>query len=263
MRGQAVEKIRGPKGSIVTLSIFHKDSTKKDDIKITRDIITVKSVEMKIQKAQCNDKECKEVTEGKTCSSNCIDYAYIRLSQFGDNTNQEWTNLISDFSNKIKSDDKIKGIVLDLRNNPGGYLSDAAFISSEFLDKGKIVVWEEQANLDRKAMYVERDGKLTNTEIIVLINKGSASASEIVAGALRDNGRAVLVGETTFGKGTIQTAEDLGSGAGLHITIAKWLTPDGTWVNEKGLSPDVVAALDEKNPDIDNQLEKAIFELIK
>ena len=98
---------------------------------------------------------------------------------------------------------------------------------------------------------------------MILINKGSASASEIVSGALRDNGRAKLVGETSFGKGTIQEARDLGNGAGLHITIAKWLTPNGTWINGKGLVPDISVSLDQKDQPRDSQLEKAIEELVK
>ena len=99
--------------------------------------------------------------------------------------------------------------------------------------------------------------------MVVLINKGSASASEIVAGAMRDYNRAKLIGETSFGKGTIQQAEDLGDGAGLHVTIAKWLTPKETWVHEKGLTPDISVALDEKNPSHDTQLERAVEELVK
>lgn len=260
---QAVEKIRGPKGTTVTLSIFHKDSTKKQEIKITRDIITIKSVEMKIRKAICNDNSCRVISDDEACSTNCVDFAYIRLSQFGDNTNQEWTSLISDFAAKIRTDKNIKGVVLNLRDNPGGYLSDAAFIASEFIEKGKVVVWEEQANQTRKAMYAERQGLLIDAKVVIFVNKGSASASEIVAGALRDNDRGKLVGETTFGKGTIQTAEDLGSGAGIHITIAKWLTPNGTWVNEKGLVPDVAVSFSEKDIDVDSQLEKAVFELLR
>jgi carboxyl-terminal processing protease len=260
--GQAVEKIRGQKGTVVTLSIVHKDSTKKEDIKITRDIITVKSVEMKMRQASCEGNSCKLVQESEKCEGNCVTYAYIRLSQFGDNTNQEWVNMISDFAPQINSD-KVRGVVFDLRNNPGGYLSDATFIASEFLPKGKVVVYEEQGNLDRRAMYVERDGLLTDVEVIVLVNKGSASASEIVAAALKENGRTRIIGETTFGKGTIQTAEDLGNGAGLHVTIAKWLTPLGNWINEKGITPDVSVEFNEDKPDVDNQLEKAVFELVK
>ena len=104
---------------------------------------------------------------------------------------------------------------------------------------------------------------MISTPIVVLINKGSASASEIVSGALRDNKRAILVGETSFGKGTIQQADDLGGGAGLHITIAKWLTPKGTWVHGEGLKPDIEILLDENDPSHDTQLEKAVIELIK
>ena len=112
-------------------------------------------------------------------------------------------------------------------------------------------------------MLAGRDGLLLTQKLVVLINKGSASASEIVAGALRDHKRAILVGETSFGKGTIQQAEDLGDGAGLHVTIAKWLTPNGTWVNGNGLKPDVSVSLDAKDPSRDTQLEKAVLELLK
>ena len=135
--------------------------------------------------------------------------------------------------------------------------------ASEVLSNGKAVVLEDNGLTDKNTMYVTRQGLLTSAKVVVLINKGSASASEIVSGALRDNGRAKLVGETSFGKGTIQTAEDLGGGAGLHVTIAKWLTPNGTWVHGKGLTPDVSVALDPKDPSRDTQLEKAVFELIK
>ena len=158
---------------------------------------------------------------------------------------------------------------MDLRNNPGGYLTDAQFIVSEFLPKGDKVVGEDTGT-EQTQLNVERKGLFTdpNIKVIVLINKGSASASEIVSGALRDNkiggkSRAILVGETSFGKGTIQQADDLGNGAGLHITIAKWLTPNGTWVHGKGLKPDIEVALDKKDPSHDTQLEKAVLELVK
>ncbi|PIR79939.1 MAG: hypothetical protein COU25_02795 [Candidatus Levybacteria bacterium CG10_big_fil_rev_8_21_14_0_10_35_13] len=260
---QTVEKIRGPKGTDVTVSVVHKDTTKKADLKITRDIITVKSVVMDIRNAQCDDKNCKILGKTEPCRENCVKYTYMRLSQFGDNTNEEWLSLVKGISDKIKADKDIKGVVLDLRNNPGGYLSDATFIASEFIDVGKPVVSEENAVSGKKTTYATRKGLLTAVRIIVLINKGSASASEIVSGALRDNNRAKLVGETSFGKGTIQAAEDLGDGAGVHITIAKWLTPNGMWVNEKGLTPDVTISLDEKDPARDTQLEKGVFELLK
>lgn len=261
---QAVEKIRGPKGSTVALTVIHKDSQKQQEIKIVRDTITVKSVAMDIQSAHCSADNCKLVAKTDKCTgADCVEYAYIRLSQFGDNTNQEWLNSIPRIANKIKSDKGIKGIVFDLRNNPGGYLNDATFIASEFLEVGKPVVTEDDGSLDKSTMNVTRRGLLTSEKVVVLINKGSASAAEIVSGALRDNGRAKLIGETSFGKGTVQEAQDLGGGAGIHITIAKWLTPSGVWVNGKGLKPDVPVSLDSKNPDVDTQLEKAVLELLK
>ena len=260
---KAVDKIRGVKGTKVTLTVIHKDTQKQVDITITRDVITVKSVAMDIRTAKCSNGNCTLLGKTDSCSgADCTDYAYIRLSQFGDNTNQEWLALAKQLSDEIKKDSKVKGIVFDLRNNPGGYLTDATFIASEFLPKGTVVVSEDNGN-QQSQMTAERDGLLLNPKLVVLINKGSASASEIVAGALRDNKRAILVGEISFGKGTVQEAEDLGDGAGLHVTIAKWLTPNGTWVNQKGLTPDVSVALNPKDPSEDTQLEKAVFELLK
>ena len=260
---EAVDKIRGPKGSVVTLTVVHKDSQTPVDIKITRDIITVPSVTMDIRNAKCDSKGCTVLDKGTACSgTGCQEFAYIRLSQFGDNTNQEWENLVKGISAKINQNKNIKGVVLDLRNNPGGYLTDATFIASEFLPEGDVVVTEDNT-IAQNPMYVTRNGLLLSPKLVVLINKGSASASEIVAGSLRDHKRAILVGETSYGKGTVQEAEDLGGGAGLHVTIAKWLTPNGTWVNGKGLTPDVPVAFNPKNATDDNQLDKAVFELVK
>lgn len=152
--------------------------------------------------------------------------------------------------------------MFDLRNNPGGYLSDAVYISSEFIKDGTAVMQEDK-NGERESYPVSGKGLLTDVPIVVLINKGSASASEIVSGALRDHKRAKLIGETSFGKGTIQQAEDLGGGAGLHVTIAKWLTPEGIWVHQKGLEPDIKVDLDKEDQAHDVQLEKAIEELVK
>jgi carboxyl-terminal processing protease len=230
-------------------------------------VITVKSVAMNIASAKCTGKGCTLIAKGDPCAtSDCVKYAYIRLSEFGDNTNQDWESMIKGISAQIADKDKsIKGIVFDLRNNPGGYLTDAQFIASEFLPMGTKVVSEDSGTAQTQ-LNVERQGLLTNPKIkvVVLINGGSASASEIVSGALRDNKRAVaLVGEKSFGKGTVQEAEDLGDGAGLHVTIAKWLTPNGTWVHGVGLTPDVVVTLDPKDPARDTQLEKAVFELLK
>jgi carboxyl-terminal processing protease len=261
---QAVEKIRGAKGTDVVLTVIHKGSDKTTEIKITRNVITVKSVVMDVRSARCEKDTCKILEKSETCSDNsCVKYAYIRLSQFGDNTNSEWVGLVRGLSDQINKDKNIKGIVFDLRNNPGGYLTDATFIASEFIRKGEVVVSQDGGVNNQEKMIAARDGLLLNQKLVVLINKGSASASEIVAGALRDHERATLVGETSFGKGTIQQAEDLGDGAGLHVTIAKWLTPNGTWVNGNGLKPDVSVELDAKDPSRDTQLEKAVQELLK
>jgi carboxyl-terminal processing protease len=257
---QTVDKIRGPKGSPVTLTVVHKSDDKPVDLKIVRDTITVSSLTSWVKKV----KDISEISSSADALKVAADdkVAYIRLSQFGDSTNDDWKKLVPGIAHQIQADSSIKGIVFDLRNNPGGYLTDAVYIVSEFVKSGAAVLQEDR-NGERKPFPVTGDGQLTDVPVVVLINKGSASASEIVAGALRDHERAKLVGETSFGKGTIQQAEDLGGGAGLHVTIAKWLTPNGTWVHLKGLTPDITIPVDEKDPSHDKQLEGAIEELVK
>ncbi|MBI3093102.1 MAG: S41 family peptidase [Candidatus Levybacteria bacterium] len=260
---QAVEKIRGPKGTEVILTILRKEEEKPKGIKIVRDTITVKSVTGWVRNIKYQKEKSKYeiLNEGEKCDD-CLQVTYIRLSQFGDRTNQEWLTLVNDLDLKIKNNPRFKGVILDLRNNPGGYLGDANFIASEFIKSGTVVI-QDKGNNETSSLSVSRKGLLTEVPLIVLINKGSASASEIVAGALRDQKKTLLLGETSFGKGTIQQAEDLGNGAGLHVTIAKWLTPNGTWVHEKGLTPDISVSSDEKDQARDTQLEKAIEELVK
>ncbi|MDO8657768.1 MAG: S41 family peptidase [Candidatus Levybacteria bacterium] len=255
---QAVEKIRGQRGTKVALTILHKGEEDEKVLEIVRETITVKSVDGWIKKV----KDIDNIKTDKINNKKDIEIAYIRLSQFGDNTNQDWTALVSKLSPRINSGSNVKGLIFDLRNNPGGYLTDATFIASEFIKSGTVVI-QEKNEADKNVFSVSREGMLTNVPVIVLINKGSASASEIVAGALKDHKRAKLIGETSFGKGTIQQAEDLGNGAGLHVTIAKWLTPNGTWVNGKGLNPDISVSIDKNNQKHDTQLEKAVEELVK
>lgn len=257
---QAVEKIKGPKGSKVKLTLVHKGQDKVTDVSITRDEIQLKSVVMWVKKV----KDVEGIDMSSTLKANAEDQvAYIRLSQFGDNTNQEWVGLVNELNLKAQTDKNIKGLILDLRNNPGGYLTDAVFISSDFLQEGDVVVMQEDGREQRMSLKTTRRGLLQQMPLIVLINKGSASASEIVSGAMRDHKRAKLLGETSFGKGTIQQAEDLGNGAGIHVTIAKWLTPNGTWVHKKGLTPDIEVKLDEKDPSRDTQLESAVEQLVR
>lgn len=257
---QTVDKIRGPKGTEVKVAIVHKSANKAVDVKIVRDTIQVKSLVSWTKKV----KDIDEIdNKSASFSAHLNDkVTYIRLSQFGDTANSEWTNIAIKLSQEIKKDKEVKGIIFDLRNNPGGYLTDAVYIASEFIKDGTAVMQEDK-NGEREKFPVSGRGMLTEVPVMVLLNKGSASASEIVAGALRDHDRAKLVGETSFGKGTIQEAEDLGGGAGLHVTIAKWLTPNGTWVHKQGLAPDYSIAVDQSDPTRDAQLEKAVEELVK
>lgn len=243
---QTVTAIRGPRGTKVALSVLHKNADKAVDISVLRDTIKVPSVEWSMK---------------TTPKGNVV---YLKLSQFGDTTNDEWNKVVGEIDQAIRSDNsgKIKGMVLDLRNNPGGYLSSAVYIASEFIKEG-VVVTQENADGSKNNFTVARRGKLLSTTLLVLLNKGSASASEIVSGAIQDLSRGKLVGDHTYGKGTIQDVQDLPKGAGLHITVAKWLTPNGRWVHGKGLTPDVVIANDDKKPDEDAQLNKALDLLTK
>ncbi|MBP9719204.1 MAG: S41 family peptidase [Candidatus Levybacteria bacterium] len=256
---QTVDKIRGPRGTKVTLTILHKGSNKPQDISITREAIKVKSVTTWVKQLkdidQISDAKLKEGNSEKSI-------AYLRISQFGDNTNQEWVAAVNKMLLENQKEKDFAGIVLDLRNNPGGYLTDATYIASEFIPDGNVVL-QEKGTGEKMTFPVVRKGQLLDVPVVVLINKGSASASEIVAGAIRDHQRGQLVGETSFGKGTIQEAEDLGNGAGLHVTIAKWLTPNGIWVHGKGLKPDVSVVYKENDKQQDNQLTKAIETLLQ
>lgn len=248
----AVAKIRGPKGTKVKLTLERKG--REFDLTITRDQITLNSVELSFENAQ-------------SCLNNCAKVAYLKINQFSDTTNDQWDTATDKISESWKKRE-VRGLVLDLRDNPGGYLDGAVYLSSEFLPQGKIVVKQESTTTDTKNYYVRRDGKLIDIPLVVLINKGSASASEILAGALRDYKRAKLVGEKSFGKGSVQEALDLKDGAGLHVTVAKWILPNGDWINGKGIEADIkveqtIQEGTTMTKDKDLQLEKAIQEIVK
>lgn len=241
---QAVSKIRGKKGTKVTLTLSRDD--KELEKTLTRDQIHVDSVELTYEE--------KKV-------------AHLKVNQFGDNTNSEWDRAVSEISDKYKAGE-IKGVILDLRDNPGGFLESSVYLASEFLPEGKLVVKQESTSGDNKDYMVEREGKLLDIPLVVLINQGSASASEILSGALRDHKRAILIGAKSFGKGSVQEALDLQEGAGLHVTVAKWILPQGEWINGKGITPKVIIEnkKDEQNtltPETDLQFNRAVKEILK
>ena len=258
---QAVGKIRGKRGTTVTLTILHDNAQKPDDMVIIRDTILVPSVETWVKRVG-DIVEISRVDSVKTLDQT-RKVAYLRLSRFGDHTNEDWGKAVDEILTTQRNNGLLAGLVFDLRNNPGGYLEGSVFIASEFVQKGTIV---SQVNSDgtKQSYDVNRRGKLLDIPLVVLINKGSASAAEIVAGALRDYERAKLVGETTFGKGSVQTPQDLKGGAGLHITTGKWLLPKGDSISKVGVKPDVEVKLDDSlEASRDAQLAKAIELLLK
>ena len=216
----AVRKVRGAKGTTVVITVVRGEDAPKD-ISIIRDVIVVPAVEPKQLSTTAGDP-----------------VGYIRLAEFSEVASEQFRTALQ----KVIDADTTR-IILDLRDNPGGYLSAALSIASEFIGDG-VVYMEETSNGKRTETRASGGGLATDPSIrlVVLINKGSASASEILAGALQDRGRAELVGETSFGKGVVQTFIDLSDGSGLKLTIAKWLTPNGTWVHKVGITPDYPVA---------------------
>lgn len=232
---EVVKMIRGPKGTDVTIT-YIRDDEKPQDLVIRRSVIIVKSVK----------------TERRDDG-----IFIIRISNFNNDTEALFGEAV-----RTALLERPKGIILDLRNNPGGYLETAVNLASEWVAEGPIVA--EQFNNNRRNEFPSTGrARLKDFPTVVLVNGGSASASEILAGALRDYKKATLVGETTFGKGSVQAIHDLSEGA-LKVTVAKWLTPAGDYIDEKGIEPDVVVELtrDDVNNNRDPQLDKAL-ELLK
>ena len=215
---QAVEKMRGPINTKIKLTIMRKGQDKPIEVSVTRDVIRVRSVRSR--------------TEGD-------DIGYIRITQFNEQTTEGVKKAISDISAKI-SDDKLKGYILDLRNNPGGLLDQAISVSDTFLQKGEIVSTRGRNNEETQRFNARPGDLLKGKPVIVLVNGGSASASEIVAGALQDHKRATVLGTRSFGKGSVQTIIPLGSRNGaLRLTTARYYTPSGRSIQAKGITPDI------------------------
>lgn len=235
---EAVTRIRGPKGTQVKLTIMHKGEEATVDIIITRENIKIESVK----------------SELKTVNGKKI--AYINLTRFGPDAKQAFTEAV----NKLVKPDT-SGIILDLRNDPGGLLDGAIDIGSFWLKQDQVVLKEVDAQKNESLYYSRGPGQLAKYKTVVLINGGSASASEIVAGALQDYKLATLVGEKSFGKGSVQDLVDMAGGSALKITIAKWLTPNGKSINKQGIEPDIKVEMkpddykNQKDPQLDRALE--------
>lgn len=231
---EAVDLIRGERNVPVSLTLYREGVDKPFDVDIKRDEIIVPSVELSYVEK-----------DGKKA-------AVITLSRFGGRTDQEWSDAVT----QITRQTGLSGVILDVRNNPGGFLDGAIDIASEFIKDGAVV--SQQGKFNTQKYTVSKKGKLTDLPVDVLINKGSASASEIVAGALRDRRNAQLIGENSFGKGTVQDALELDNGAGLHVTVGKWLLPSGDWIHEKGLPANIEIKDDPETKDVDEVVMKAL-----
>ena len=241
---EAVNIIRGEKKTAVELTLLRDGDNKPFEVSLIRETINVKSVTV----------EFKEQGD-KTI-------AWIKLTRFGDKTQDEWNAVVSDI---VNHNPEIAGVVLDVRSNPGGYLEGSVYVASEFLPPGRVVVTQQAGDGSQIQEKVSRNGRLINTKLTVIVNEGSASASEILAGALKDYKRAKVVGVKSFGKGSVQQPEDFGDGSGIHVTIAKWLTPSGTWIDKNGITPDFIVEMPTDGGDdtADPQLEKAIDTVLK
>jgi carboxyl-terminal processing protease len=232
----AVSIIRGPKDTEVTLTIWRESWDKPQEIKITRARIEIASVKW----------EMKD------------NLAYIEINHFNEDTSEKFNQAVIELLPQNP-----KGLILDLRNNPGGFLNTAVEIGGEWVENDVIVIEQKQ---DSKKEEQKSSGlaRLQNLKTVVLVNEGSASASEILAGALQDYGKAILVGKKTFGKGTVQNLETLSDGSSVKITVAEWLTPKGRLIEEEGITPDeeVDFTAEDYEADRDPQLDKAM-EILK
>lgn len=246
----AVNQIRGPRGTAVVLTVRHELSSGRTEaatpsakkyslpaeIKIIRGPIKVVSLKW------------EEKAPG---------VAYVRLSRFGDTTNAEWDKAVAEILSKLSPP---KAIILDVRGNPGGYFPTAIHVASEFIGSG-VVSYQEYRNGVKQAYEVDHSGQFTALPALILIDKGSASASEIVAGALRDRRRFKIIGEKSFGKGTVQDAESFPDGSGVHITIARWLTPSGYNIHGAGIVPDLRVEMTDQ--DINNGKDPALAKALE
>ncbi len=236
---EAVKLMRGPVGTSINLTIRRKNVKKPLEFEITRKIIEVQSVSSKVISSEKN-------------------IGYVRLKSFNENSDNQFLKSIKKFEKNLK----IKGYVIDLRNNPGGLLTQAINITDFFLDDGEIVSTKGRKISETRKFFARKGDETKGKPIIVLINNGSASASEIFAGALKDHKRAIIVGENSYGKGSVQSIIPLRNGGGMRLTISKYYLPSGKSISEVGVTPDIIVEEigdDFKiNSEKDNQLSYAI-----
>ncbi len=213
----SVKRLRGPKGTKVTISILREGFTKPKDFTLVREVIPVRSVRHELLEKN---------------------YGYIRVSQFQEKTDDEFEKAMKALEQESKG--TLRGLILDLRNNPGGLLDQAVKISDRFIESGLIVSVEGRKEDQKMKFYAHPDGNLVHYPLVVLVNGGSASGAEIVAGAIQDQGRGIIVGTQTFGKGSVQTIIPLKDGSGLRLTTARYFTPNGRSIQAKGIVPDIM-----------------------
>ncbi|MBI5045885.1 MAG: S41 family peptidase [Candidatus Niyogibacteria bacterium] len=247
---KAVKLIRGPKGTTVVLTILRDDEEKTREISVTRDRIEIPVMDTQKIEAKADGDKSAATPKG---------IFVMRLYSFGENSGTAFRSALREMA--LSGNQKL---ILDLRSNPGGYLEMAVDIASWFLPMGKVVAREKFGD-DKEILYRSRGyGALENVPLVILVNEGSASASEILAGALQENGKATLVGAKTFGKGSVQELMPITDDTALKVTIARWLTPNGKSISEKGLEPDVLVQISEQDSanHKDPQMDKAV-EILK
>ena len=226
----SVKKLRGPKGSQVTISIMREGLTKLRDFTLTRDVIPVRSVRHELLEKQ---------------------YGYIRISQFQEKTASDFEKALKALEDESKGN--LKGLILDLRNNPGGLLDQAVKVADRFVDSGIIVSIDGRKEEQKQKFPARAQGTLPRYPLVVIVNGGSASGSEIVAGAIQDHHRGIILGTQTFGKGSVQTIFPLKDGSGLRLTTARYYTPSGRSIQAKGIVPDITVKLqrpEEEKPEV-------------
>ena len=235
---EAVKLMRGPVGSTIELTIRRKGERKAINKIIKREIIEIKSVESKVLKEKIG---------------------YLRLKAFNNNSSKQLVEKIK----KIENKERPVGYILDLRNNPGGLLTQAIRVTDFFLDEGEIVSTRGRKIIENRRFFAKKGDRVKGKPLIVLINNGSASASEIVAGALKDHKRAIILGSNTYGKGSVQSIIPLNNGGGIRITISKYYLPSGQSISGIGISPDIFIDDDDDDFEIDTKTDKQLNYAIK